>query len=89
MTRHKHADLIIAWANGAEIEVYDELDKTWTLVHRNDPNWCGDKYRIKPEKVEIYKYFAKEGGSIFHADVGTPNLILTWEDDKLVKAEVV
>jgi hypothetical protein len=46
-TPHKHAELIIAWANGAEIEVQYEGCE-WFLV--DYPEWCEDAYyRIKPE----------------------------------------
>ena len=48
---HKHRDLIIAWANGAEIELYAELKDEWLPTYNNRPNWCGDyEYRIKPQK---------------------------------------
>lgn len=30
--RHKHADLIIAWANGAEIEFIQKIDSTKITV---------------------------------------------------------
>lgn len=44
--KHKHADLIHAWADGAEIQ---ELYKgTWVAT---DPEWYLDtEYRIKPEE---------------------------------------
>jgi hypothetical protein len=43
---HKHHDLIIAWAKGAEIEFFSHLD-TW--VHRKHPSWDSNiKYRVKP-----------------------------------------
>ena len=45
--RHKHADVIIAWANGAEIEALSSADRGW-LVTRN-PTWSEDvEYRVKP-----------------------------------------
>lgn len=47
MPKHKHADLIIAWANGAEIQVKN--DGNWTDI---EPSWLKNKeYRIKPERV--------------------------------------
>jgi hypothetical protein len=43
---HKHKDLIVAWANGAEIEWLDE--NTW--VTARPPEWLENlEYRIKPE----------------------------------------
>lgn len=45
---HKHHDLIIAWAQGAEIEVKLYRDGTWKIV--KTPSWfVSDEYRIKPE----------------------------------------
>ena len=43
--RHKHADLIHAWAEGAEIEVYDSTEGKWYIHHA--PAWEENyKYRI-------------------------------------------
>mgnify|MGYP006299338035 CR=1 FL=1 len=53
MARHKHADLIIAWAEGAEIEVQISTD-TWILIP--NPMWYEYKeYRLKPKQPEWYK----------------------------------
>ena len=45
---HKHAELIKAWADGAEIQIYDRQTENW---HDDEnPRWFYDKgYRIKPE----------------------------------------
>ena len=46
-TPHKHAELIKAWADGAEIEYYD-TDAQWRTV--SDPTWVKERsYRVKPE----------------------------------------
>jgi len=48
--RHVHADLIIAWANGAEIELYNEYYKDWFSCR--SPLWYeNNKYRIKPKEL--------------------------------------
>ena len=52
MKPHKHAELIKAWADGAEIEwVYatkDDGEKLWVVV--DNPAWNeSHEYRIKPE----------------------------------------
>jgi len=45
--KHKHADLIHAWAEGAQIEYRSALND-WTEVDR--PEWSSwVEYRIKPE----------------------------------------
>jgi len=47
--RHKHADIIHAWAEGKEIQYYSNIFKDW--LDLSDPSWnLGDEYRIKPEK---------------------------------------
>ena len=58
MKPHKHADCIIAWANGAEIECFDVVSHEWRTA--SDPWWhLETKYRIKPEpkpKPDIVLY---------------------------------
>lgn len=47
MTRHPHYDVIIAFANGAEVEFFSEFDKKWKPAP--NPGFVTDvKYRIKP-----------------------------------------
>ena len=44
---HKHAELIKAWADGAEIEVYQPAFGRW---EKAEPTWhTSFEYRIKPE----------------------------------------
>ena len=48
MKPHKHAELIKAWADGAEIQVKND-DGVWRDA---DPFWCDYKeYRIKPSEI--------------------------------------
>lgn len=48
---HKHRDLIIAWANGAEIEFRSNPKNPW--IPRDIPMWAdSSEYRIKPAKSE-------------------------------------
>lgn len=47
---HKHADLIIAWANGAEIEYRVLNNEPWKDCIAT-PKWLDNyQYRIKPER---------------------------------------
>ena len=47
MKPHEHKDLILKWADGAEIEAYAESRKLW--VPATTPTWqAGVKYRLKP-----------------------------------------
>lgn len=51
---HKHRDLIIAWANGAEIECRPK-DGMWIDC---DPSWSNNlEYRIKPEPRPDYIHY--------------------------------
>jgi hypothetical protein len=59
---HKHAELIKAWADGAEIEVYNQIGDCWYSA--TVPLWDErNQYRIKPEpkKVLVYLYVNPEG----------------------------
>lgn len=57
---HKYKDLIIAYANGAEIEYYRRTDNEW--YGTSYPGWYEHKqYRIKPEpKPDVVKYLGLE-----------------------------
>lgn len=51
MKPHKHAELIKAWADGAEIQYKDELGEWETWDGYNAPPWYpNEEYRIKPEQ---------------------------------------
>ena len=62
--KHKHADLIHAWADGAEIQVRFDTGTIW--VDEKEPSWnilC--QYRIKPEpKPDVVKF----AGILLHGD---------------------
>lgn len=46
--KHKHYNLIVAWANGAEIQQFCQIDKEWE--DSIAPAWNNaTKYRIKPD----------------------------------------
>lgn len=50
MSKHIHADLIIAWANGAVIQFYDWPTQQWVDADR--PTWDGHiEYRVKPRGI--------------------------------------
>ena len=90
MTPRKHAKLIKAWADGAEIE-YRWLDQSaWcsssALIWREE---C--EYRIKPKPdVVTFDCLELDDGAAAFA-FGKDNLKLTWcgETGKLKLAEVV
>ena len=64
--KHKHAELIHAWADGAQIQWRDPKDdERWSDIRI--PNWLEDcEYRIKPEpKPDVVKYLIR--GLISHS----------------------
>ena len=53
---HKHAELIKAWADGAEIQIINHVNKWVDLT--KEPQWDANyEYRIKPEtKPDVVRY---------------------------------
>lgn len=90
-TPHKHAELIKAWADGAEIEAY-QGGGSWKCV--SSPAWnMGTTYRIKPEPkpdVVTLDSVQLEGNEAFFT-IEEPNLKLIWcgETGKLKSAEIL
>jgi hypothetical protein len=53
MAKHKHYDVIVAWAEGKPIECRLSPRGDWLLVINPNPNWHIDcEYRIKPHKYQ-------------------------------------
>lgn len=95
-TPHKHAALIKAWADGAEIEFLPSGSSVWWSYQRPCWDWDGD-YRIKPEPkpdvVEQYvaKGYTKYSGVRVAEHWERDNLKLTFDGEtgKLKSAEVI
>lgn len=94
-TPHKHAALIKAWADGAEIEVERVL---YGWVNASTPQWLEQAvYRIKPEPKPDVVHTVKaraSGFCIFNSEtkcVSAANLKLTFDGEtgKLKAAEVL
>lgn len=43
------AEVMMAYADGKEVEYYDGLDECWESSNNLGFNWCDTKYRVKPE----------------------------------------
>jgi len=58
---HKHAEIIKAWADGADIEYYSAELGCWQDVVCNSPIWYNaSQYRVKPiPKIEKKFIFAQ------------------------------
>ena len=96
--KHKHAELIKAWADGAEIQVrYEKHD--WEDLATGYPGWYPHvEYRIKPEpKPDVVDYLfisdkkSNDLPEINWVFVNTANLKLVWDGEtgKLKSAEVI
>ena len=99
-TPHKHAEIIKAWAEGAEIEYRCAVSGDWEPA--NCPGWADFTiYRIKPEpkpdvvRYTTYQYNVNNSGTIGGAPTCDVNrftnlkLIFDGETGKLKAAEVL
>ena len=68
--RHKHADVIIAWAEGKDVQVWDKNNKRWCDMVLADPDFMADKYRIKPP-AKKYRVALFNNGSIYTSTADT------------------
>ena len=88
---HKHAELIKAWADGAEIQLW--WNDQW--VDSENPNWVGEMYRIKPELkpdvVKLSAVYLNEFGDYILKSSSVENLKLTFDGEtgELKSAEVL
>ena len=76
---HKHRDLIIAWANGEEIQA--KSHNVWQYIQ--SPSWLNDiEYRIKPEVIRYRVALFKDGSTV----TADNNLeVKEYETDRLFK----
>jgi len=91
--KHKHADLIHAWADGAQIQYYGGTGN-WENV--DPPLWNGSgEYRIKPEpKPDFCTYSTITFGNTGNQSTmqyGSDNMKFTYDGEtrKLKSAEVI
>ena len=88
--KHKHADLIHAWADGAKIEVKNPSNGSWWDA--TPPAWDLDyEYRIKPEpKPDVVKERCVASWTGISTNL-CPNLRLTFDGEtgELKSAEVI
>ena len=93
MKPHKHAELIKAWADGAEIEFKSRPEMAWETY--DCPSWYDYyEYRIKPEPKPdvVYLYLAKSDGWLYKKlETEWANLRLTFDSEtgELKSAEVL
>lgn len=86
---HVHADLIKAWADGAEIERYDEDFECWEDICT--PMWHPKiKYRIKPKPLVLYCGLVQDGSRIWlsqgYSNIGILKVVIDPDTKELVSA---
>ena len=93
--RHKHADLIHAWAEGATIQYKSHVDGDWRDFEHTNPSWLDKyEYRIKLEKnpdditIDAFIYPDKHSAAF---GCGRHNLRCTFDGitGELKSAEVI
>lgn len=104
MTPHKHHDLIVAWAKGAQIQRYNKTLQQWRDCDFGMLDWNPQSsYRVKPEpKPDVVLYAMIEAVPVFgHAKIRSVNanihkiktdtcmFIFDGETGKLKKVEVI
>jgi hypothetical protein len=96
--KHIHAELIKAWADGAEIEARYLKASGWTewRLEKGGFIWydLGAEYRIKPEPIIREEYlvrFDNEQGMFYPCQQETSygQIKLTYKDNILINAEVI
>lgn len=87
-TRHKHADVIIAWANGEKIEFYNSGKDEWRPLDSAIPSWFKNtKYRVVTEKEQYFDARVDRNHAICSEKLA--NLKLVFRGDTLFSAEVL
>ena len=88
--KHKHADLIHAWADGAQIQSRNSIREDWK--DNCLPIWAHDtEYRIKPEptpdRIVVTDLWRQRDYGMLH--MGEFRLTFDGETGKLKLAEVI
>jgi len=78
--RHKHADLIHAWAEGAEIQ-YHDLFTGWEDIE--EPGFYeNDEYRIKPKtKTVRFRNYLTTNDFVSTSTIDNPDHFKKWLGD--------
>jgi len=76
MTKHIHHDVIVAWAAGAEIEIFDSTDNKW--IPCLSPFWNPQySYRVRPLEHSTYLFW--DNGHLSQDGRVDPNVKMTFD----------
>lgn len=81
---HKHAALIKQWADGAEIQWYNNVTDEWSSTGFHAPCWDKTtKYRVKPEPDIVRYRFMCLDQSTYPTKCRTPvdNIMLVFDGE--------
>ncbi len=86
---HKHAEIIKAWADGAEIQTRDGLRNVWVDII-GTPVWTSENYRIKPEpKPDVVQFWCASCEPLKRPLDNNLKLTFDGETGELKAAEVI
>ncbi len=94
-TKHKHAEVIKAWADGAEIEHRFSRDELWKPCKNNCPGWLEEtQYRVKPKepiKVDRNISITSDNIGLVYKPFTKDNVRFSFDPDtlKLIKVELI
>lgn len=94
-TPQKYAELIKAWADGAQIQVKYETSPEWKDI--TYPKWTeGLEYRVKPERPKeiekiLYLYLDIENNRLLNKESLVKNIMMVFDGDTgdLKSAEMI
>ena len=55
-TKHKHAEVIKAWADGEGVQFRNTGYSGWTDLTHPNPVWDCDEYRVKPKNIVLERF---------------------------------
>lgn len=90
--KHKHSFWIKLWADGEEIEWRNSHNFPWSRM-LDSGNWDHfpeyTQFRVRPKQESFTLKVRLEHDLDIYASTESPNLLLTFENKKLVSAEVL
>lgn len=80
--RHKHYDIIVAWAEGKQIQRFDAIDLAWVDV-RGTPGFSENaKYRVKPVTIKYRVFLGRYEGVAYGGTKFYPVVVMYEEQQK-------
>lgn len=85
---HKHAEVIKAWADGADVQFLNRARREWVDIDRGNPVWDYDlEYRIKPQPKDNIVFICKDKD--LNGTVHEVQYIYSGETGELISSRVL